>query len=72
MSIINHTLNKYDMLFHTNLDLLPSNLVYFVLGNGNLFLEMSWNVIFPWLWEPCMKDLDLPNWFVSDSVPLVM
>ena len=39
MSIINHTLNKYGMLFHTYLDLLPLNLVYFVLENGNFVLE---------------------------------
>ena len=38
MSIIDHALNKYDMLFCTYLDLLPLNLVYFV-------LEM---VIFSW------------------------
>jgi len=46
MAIINHTLNKYNMLFWIYLDLLPLNLVYFV-------LEMSWKIIFPWLWEPC-------------------
>ena len=34
MSIIDHTLNKYDILFHTYLDLLPLNLVYFIMENG--------------------------------------
>jgi len=33
MSMIDHTLNKYDILFRAYLDLLPLNLVYFVLGN---------------------------------------
>ena len=33
MSIIDHTLNKYDKLFRKYLDLLPLNLVYFVLEN---------------------------------------
>ena len=41
MSLINHTLNKYDMLFHTYLDLLLLNLIYFVLENGNFVLEKS-------------------------------
>jgi len=35
------------MLFRTYLDLLPLNLVYFV-------LEMSWKIQFSWLWEPCV------------------
>ena len=39
MSIIDHTLNKYDMVFCTYLDLLPVNLVYLVLENGNFVLE---------------------------------
>ena len=52
MSIIDHTLIEY-MLFHIYLDLLPLNLVYFVLENENFVLEMSWKIIFPWLWEPC-------------------
>ena len=39
MSIIEHTLNKHDMLFGTYLDLLPLNLVYFVLKNGDFVLE---------------------------------
>jgi len=39
MSIIDHTLNTYDMLFHTYLDLLPLNLVYFVLENDHFALE---------------------------------
>ena len=51
MSIIDHTLNRYYTLFHTYFNLLPLNLVYFVLENEN-FLEMSWKIIFPWLWEP--------------------
>ena len=38
MSIIDHTLNKY-MLFHTYLDLLPLNLVYFVLENADFVPE---------------------------------
>jgi len=46
MSIIDHTLNKYDMIFHAYLDLLPLNLVYFVLENDNFVLEMSWKIIF--------------------------
>jgi len=33
------TLNKYDRLFPTSLDLLPLNLVYFVPENGNFVLE---------------------------------
>ena len=41
MSIIGHTLNKYAMLFHTNLDLLPLKRVYFVLENVNFVLEKS-------------------------------
>jgi len=40
MSIINHTLNKHDMLFSMYLDLLPLNLVYFVLEN-NIFLAVG-------------------------------
>ena len=36
MSIMDYTLNKYDMLFHRYLDLLPLNLVYFVLENDNI------------------------------------
>jgi len=39
MLIIDHTLNKYDLLFCTYLDLLPLNLAFFV-------LEMSWKIIF--------------------------
>ena len=39
MSIINHTLNKYGMLFCTYLDLLTLNLVYFVPEKGNLVLD---------------------------------
>jgi len=39
MSIIDHTLIKYDMCFRTYLDLLPLNLVYFVPENGNFVLE---------------------------------
>ena len=58
MSIIDHTLNKYDILFRTCLDILPLNLVYFVLENGNLcarkVLEMYWKIIFPCLREPCL------------------
>ena len=42
------------MLFCTYLDLLPLNLVYFVLENGNFVLEKSWKIIFPWLWKPCI------------------
>ena len=42
MSINDHTLNNYDMLFGTYLDLLPLHLVYFVLENGNFVLEESW------------------------------
>ena len=44
------------MLFRTYLDLLPLNVVCFVLENGNFFLEMSWKIIFPRLWEPCIMD----------------
>ena len=39
MSIIDHTLNKYDMLFCTYLDLLPLNLVYLGQENSNFVLE---------------------------------
>ena len=46
MSIIDHTLIKY-MLFPTYLDLLPLNIVYFVLK----IVILSWKIIFPWLWE---------------------
>ena len=48
MSMIDHSLIKY-MLFRTYLDLLPLNLVYIVLENGNFVLETSWKIIFPWL-----------------------
>ena len=41
--------NKYVMLFSTYLDLLPLNLVYFIMENGNFVLEMSWKIIIPWL-----------------------
>ena len=51
LSINHYTLIKY-MLFHTYLDLLPLNLVYFVLENDNFVLEMSWKIILCWLWEP--------------------
>ena len=37
MSIIDHTVNKYDMLFHTHFDLLP--LIY--PGNDNFVLQKS-------------------------------
>ena len=40
------------------LDLLPLNLVYFVLENSNLVLEMSWKIISPWLSEP-YNNIDL-------------
>ena len=51
LTIINHTLNKYDMLFHMYLDLLPLNLVYFVLENNKYFLvrrndEYKWRVFY--------------------------
>ena len=36
-SIIDHTLNKYDMLFHAYLDLLPLSHVYFVMENNISF-----------------------------------
>ena len=39
MSIIDHILNKYDLLFHKYFNLLPLNLVYFVLENVNSVLE---------------------------------
>ena len=39
ISIIDHTLNKYDMVFLKYLDLLPLYLVYFVLENGNYVME---------------------------------
>ena len=42
MSITDHGLNKYDMLFRTYLDLLPVNLVYLILENGNFIREKSW------------------------------
>jgi len=67
MAIIDLTLNKYYMLFHSYLYLLPLNLVYFVLGNGNFVLEKSWKIIFPWLWEPCdsYRDIRLvPKYFL--------
>ena len=59
MLIIDHTLNKYYMLFCTYLDLLLLNLAFFVLENGNFvlensnffILEKSWKIIFLWLWE---------------------
>jgi len=41
-------------VFRTYLDLLPLNLVSFVMENGNFVLEVSWKIIFPWLWEPCV------------------
>ena len=46
MSMIDRTLNKYDMVFRTYLDLLPLNLVYCVLENFNFVLEnnISWAV----------------------------
>jgi len=44
MSLINHTLIKY-MLFHTYLDLLPLNILYFVLENGNFVLRSPGNVL---------------------------
>ena len=53
MSITDHPLNKYYMPFHTYHDLLPLNLVHFVLENGSFVLERSCKIIFPWLWEPC-------------------
>jgi len=49
MSIIDRTLNKYDMLFCIYLDLLPLNPVYFVLENGNFVLEMFCKILYPWL-----------------------
>ena len=45
MSMIDHTLIKYYMPFRTYLDLLPLNLVFFVLENGKFVLEMSWKII---------------------------
>ena len=39
MLIIHHTLNKYDVLFCAYRNSLPLHLVYFVLENGNFFLE---------------------------------
>jgi len=48
MSIIDHTLIKYDMPFCTYLDLLPLNL--YVLSQK--LVNLSWKIIFPWLWEP--------------------
>ena len=41
LSISNHTLNKYDMLFRMYLDLLPLNLVYFVLENNKYFQSVG-------------------------------
>ena len=41
MSVINHTLNKYDMLFRTYLDLLPLYIVCFVLANGDNVLDIN-------------------------------
>ena len=41
MPIINHTSNR------TYLDLLPINIVYFILENRHFVLEMSWKIIFP-------------------------
>jgi len=35
------------------LDLLPLNLLFFIVKNGNFVLEISWKTIFPWLREPC-------------------
>jgi len=39
MSIIDHTLNKYDIVIRTYLDLSPLNVVCFVLENDNFVLE---------------------------------
>ena len=39
MSIIDHTLNKYEMLFHTYFDLLHLTFVCLVLENGNFVLD---------------------------------
>jgi len=39
MSMIDHTLIKYVILFRTSLDLLTLNLVYFVVETGNFFVE---------------------------------
>jgi len=55
MSIIDHTLNKCGILFHTYSDLFPLNFVYFLLENDNFVLEMSWKIIFPWLWKQLYK-----------------
>jgi len=52
MSIIDHTSNKYDILFHTYLHILALNLVYVVMESGYFVLEISWKIIFPCLWEP--------------------
>jgi len=41
MSTIEHTLNNYDLLFRSYLDLLPLNLVFFVLENGNYVPEKN-------------------------------
>jgi len=46
MSIVNHAFNKYDVIFRMYLNLLPLNLVYFV-------LEIFWKITFPLLWKPC-------------------
>ena len=49
-SIIDHTLNKSEMVFHTNLDLLSLNVVCLVMENGNLVLEKSRKmVILAWI-----------------------
>jgi len=54
--IIYHTFNKYDMIFHTYLDLLPLNLVCVILEMVILsWKKISWKIIITWLWEPWIE-----------------
>ena len=46
--IISHIWNKCYIPFHTYFDLLPFNLVYFVLK----MVILSWKIVFSWLGEP--------------------
>ena len=51
MSIIDHTLNKYDIRFRVYLDLVPLSLVYFVMENVKYILENTISVAV----EPCKR-----------------
>ena len=51
ISIIGHRFYKYDMLFHTYLDLLPLNIVYYVLENVNYVLEIKYIYIYIYIYR---------------------